>query len=209
MASPVSTIESAAMDAADTNEYPVDPDDRFLVHCYLPTQAKEATNSAPEPLPAKNQVTPRPPPLAVDDFEGDHPATHPKYPAREQRPPNKHYVKKALEANALAPPPTSPPKGHRPMQVQNEAQSIKEQREVSGQGLGILKQHAGKRTQNHHYHPGTDPPPKNRAASAERPESPPAKKPAPAGQTPPAKTPWIPAMPPSHGILSHSTHTEF
>ncbi|KAL3215616.1 hypothetical protein MRX96_000233 [Rhipicephalus microplus] len=25
---------------------------------------------------------------------------------------NKHYVKKALEANALAPPPASPPKGH-------------------------------------------------------------------------------------------------
>ncbi|KAH8022689.1 hypothetical protein HPB51_001589 [Rhipicephalus microplus] len=46
--------------------------------------------------------------------QGAHPATHPKCPAREQKPPNKHYIKKALEANALAPPPTSPPKGHRP-----------------------------------------------------------------------------------------------
>ncbi|KAH7951836.1 hypothetical protein HPB52_013572 [Rhipicephalus sanguineus] len=46
--------------------------------------------------------------------KGDHPATHPHCPAREPKPPNKQYVKKALEAKALTQPPTSPPKGHRP-----------------------------------------------------------------------------------------------
>ncbi|KAL3244937.1 hypothetical protein MRX96_047090 [Rhipicephalus microplus] len=45
-----------------------------------------------------------------------------------------------------------------PAQVQNEAQPIQEQREVSGQDLGILKQHASNRIQNQHHHPGTDPP---------------------------------------------------
>ncbi|KAL3188423.1 hypothetical protein MRX96_003403 [Rhipicephalus microplus] len=48
---------------------------------------------------------------------------HPKCPAREQKPPNKHYVKKALEANALAPPPTSPPKRHRPGSRTRRSQS--------------------------------------------------------------------------------------
>ncbi|KAL3197710.1 hypothetical protein MRX96_044774 [Rhipicephalus microplus] len=45
-----------------------------------------------------------------------------------------------------------------PAEVQNEAQTIQEQGEVSGQGLGILKQHARNRIQNQHQHPGTDPP---------------------------------------------------
>ncbi|KAL3208280.1 hypothetical protein MRX96_009632 [Rhipicephalus microplus] len=45
-----------------------------------------------------------------------------------------------------------------PAQVQNEAQPIQEQMKVSGQGLGILKQHARNRIENQHHHPGTDPP---------------------------------------------------
>ncbi|KAH8031995.1 hypothetical protein HPB51_022517 [Rhipicephalus microplus] len=69
MASPVSTIESAAMDAADTNEYPVNPDDGSWFTATHRRKPKAATNSAPEPLPAKIQVTPRPPPLPVDDFK--------------------------------------------------------------------------------------------------------------------------------------------
>ncbi|KAH8022728.1 hypothetical protein HPB51_002762 [Rhipicephalus microplus] len=47
-----------------------------------------------------------------------------------------------------------------PAQVQNAAQPIEEQTKVSGQGLGILKQHARNRIQNQHHHPGTDPPQK-------------------------------------------------
>ncbi|KAH8035411.1 hypothetical protein HPB51_005135 [Rhipicephalus microplus] len=69
MASPFSIIESAAMDAADTNEYPVDPDDGSWFTATRRRKPKTTKNSAPEPLPAKNQVTPRPPPLPVDDFK--------------------------------------------------------------------------------------------------------------------------------------------
>ncbi|KAL3243732.1 hypothetical protein MRX96_047390 [Rhipicephalus microplus] len=45
-----------------------------------------------------------------------------------------------------------------PAQVQNEAQLFQEQREVSGQGLGIPKQHAKNRIQNQHHHAWTDSP---------------------------------------------------
>ncbi|KAL3176335.1 hypothetical protein MRX96_010523 [Rhipicephalus microplus] len=57
-----------------------------------------------------------------------HPATHPKCPAKEQKPTNKHCVKKALEANALALPPTSPPKGHRPRFRTRRSQSKSRQK---------------------------------------------------------------------------------
>ncbi|KAH8028034.1 hypothetical protein HPB51_012620 [Rhipicephalus microplus] len=69
MASLVSTIESAAIDAADTSEYPVDPDDGSWFTATRRRKPKTAMNSAPEPLPAENQVTPRPSPLPVDDFK--------------------------------------------------------------------------------------------------------------------------------------------
>ncbi|KAH8024175.1 hypothetical protein HPB51_022236 [Rhipicephalus microplus] len=69
MASPVSTIESEAMDATDTNEYPVDPDDGSWFPATRRHKPKTATNSAPELLPAENQVTPRPPPLPVDEVK--------------------------------------------------------------------------------------------------------------------------------------------
>ncbi|KAH8020398.1 hypothetical protein HPB51_001031 [Rhipicephalus microplus] len=55
--------------------------------------------------------------------KGDYPATHPKCSARRQKPPNKQYVKKALNANALAPPSTSPPKGHQPRYRTRHSQS--------------------------------------------------------------------------------------
>ncbi|KAL1451270.1 hypothetical protein MTO96_043889 [Rhipicephalus appendiculatus] len=62
MTSTVPTIDSAAMDAADSNEYPVDPDDGSWFTTTSRRKPKTTMNSAPEPLPAKNQVTPRPPP---------------------------------------------------------------------------------------------------------------------------------------------------
>ncbi|KAH8029571.1 hypothetical protein HPB51_001296 [Rhipicephalus microplus] len=268
MASPVSTIESAAMDAADTNEYPEDLDDGSWFTATRRRKPKTTTNSAPEPLPAKNQVTLRPPPLPVEDFKvffrprgglrlkyrcyihrsrkqvctiylafghragvcptptkrrcqacgvetpvpahscttecfhckGDHPATHPKYPAREQKPPNKHYVKKALEANALAPPSTSPPKGHQDKQscffwcpLDGDIKPRSRTRCSQSKSRGKSQDKAMEYLNNT---PGTTPKTsitlglvsqKNRAAGAERPESPPAKKPALAGQTAPAK----------------------
>ncbi|KAH8034743.1 hypothetical protein HPB51_002157 [Rhipicephalus microplus] len=187
MASPVSTIESAAMDAADTNEYPVDPDDDSWFTATRRRKPKTATNSAAEPLLAKNQVTPRPPLLPVDDIKGDHSATHPKCPAREQKPPNKHYVKKALEANALASRPTSPPKGHRPRFRTRRSQSNIRGRSQD-RAFKSINNTPGTAFKTSTTTPGLIPQ-KNRAASAERPESPPAKKPVPAGQTLPAKTP--------------------
>ncbi|KAH8038149.1 hypothetical protein HPB51_023956 [Rhipicephalus microplus] len=64
-----STIESAAMDAADTSEYPLDPDDGSWFTATRRHKPKTATNSAPESLPAKNEVTPRLPTVPVDDFK--------------------------------------------------------------------------------------------------------------------------------------------
>ncbi|KAH8033503.1 hypothetical protein HPB51_013362 [Rhipicephalus microplus] len=69
MASPVYAIESADMDAADTNEYPVDPDDGSSFTATRRRKPKTATNFAREPLPAKHKMTPRPPPLPVDNFK--------------------------------------------------------------------------------------------------------------------------------------------
>ncbi|KAH8034688.1 hypothetical protein HPB51_000457 [Rhipicephalus microplus] len=130
--------------------------------------------------------------------------THPKSPAREHKPPNKHYVKKALEANALVPPPTSPPKGHRPRSRTRRSQS-KSREKPQDSALESLN-----------YTPGTAPetspttlgliPQKNRAASAERPESPPAKKPAPAGQTPPTKVSWAVGPPSLKSSLPDSSY---
>ncbi|KAH7955244.1 hypothetical protein HPB51_028154 [Rhipicephalus microplus] len=57
------------MDAADTNKYPVDPDDGSWFTATHRRKPKTTMNSAREPLPAKNQVTPRPPPLPVDNFK--------------------------------------------------------------------------------------------------------------------------------------------
>ncbi|KAL1446653.1 hypothetical protein MTO96_044503 [Rhipicephalus appendiculatus] len=69
MTSTVPTNDSAAIDAADSNEYPVDPDDGSWFTATRRRKPKTTMNSAPEPLPAKNQVTPRPPPLPVDDLK--------------------------------------------------------------------------------------------------------------------------------------------
>ncbi|KAL1478728.1 hypothetical protein MTO96_034887 [Rhipicephalus appendiculatus] len=118
--------------------------------------------------------------------KGDHPATHPKCPAREQKPPNKQYVKKALEAKALAPPPASPPKGHRSRSRTRRSQS-KSRGKSQDRSLDFLNNTPGTASK-----PSTTTtlgpiPKKNRAASVEGPESPPTKKPAPAGHTPPAK----------------------
>ncbi|KAL3221391.1 hypothetical protein MRX96_005121 [Rhipicephalus microplus] len=44
-----------------------------------------------------------------------------------------------------------------PAQVQDEAQPIQKQREVSGQTLGILKQHAKNLIENQRHHTETDP----------------------------------------------------
>ncbi|KAH8040745.1 hypothetical protein HPB51_012060 [Rhipicephalus microplus] len=126
-----------------------------------------------------------PAPTECFHCKGDHPATHPKCPAREQKPLNKHYVKKALEANALAPPPTSPPKGHRPRSRTRRSQS-KNRGKSQDMALESLNNTPGTASKTSTTTLGLIPQ-KNRAASAERPESPPAKKPAPAGQTPPAK----------------------
>ncbi|KAL3177685.1 hypothetical protein MRX96_009618 [Rhipicephalus microplus] len=62
-----------------------------------------------------------------------------------------------MEANALAPPPTSPPKGHRLRSRARRSQS-KSRRKSQGRAFGILKQHARNRIENQHHHPGTDSP---------------------------------------------------
>ncbi|KAH8023918.1 hypothetical protein HPB51_019182 [Rhipicephalus microplus] len=111
------------------------------------TSGRRMSNPDKRPMPRMWVETPAPEHSCTTQCfhcKGDHRATHPKCPAREQKSLNKRYVKKALEANALAPPPTSPPKEHQ-AEVQNQAQPIQEQREVSRQGLRILKQHASNR----------------------------------------------------------------
>ncbi|KAL3191315.1 hypothetical protein MRX96_018723 [Rhipicephalus microplus] len=110
---------------------------------------------------------------------------HPKCPAREQKPPNKHYVKKAPETSALAPPPTLPPDGHRPRSRTRRSQS-KSREKSQGRVLESLNNTPGTASKSSTTTLGLIPQ-KNIAASAERSESPPAKKPALAGQTPPAK----------------------
>ncbi|KAH7964124.1 hypothetical protein HPB51_027639 [Rhipicephalus microplus] len=125
--------------------------------CATPTKRRCQACGVDTPAPEHSCTTQR------FDCKGDYPATHPNCPAREQKPPNKHYVKKALEVNALAPPPTSPSKNTGPGTASK----------TSTITLGLIPQ-------------------KNRAASAERPESPPAKKPAPAGQTPSDKANTFP-----------------
>ncbi|KAH8036798.1 hypothetical protein HPB51_005803 [Rhipicephalus microplus] len=69
MTSTASTIESAATDAADTNEYPVDPDDSSWFTATRRHKPNTTTNSAPELLPAENLVTTQPPPLPLGDFK--------------------------------------------------------------------------------------------------------------------------------------------
>ncbi|KAH8021432.1 hypothetical protein HPB51_015612 [Rhipicephalus microplus] len=135
--------------------------------------------------------------------KGDHPVTHSKCPAREQEPPNKHYVKKALEANALAPPPTSPPKGHRPRSRTRRSQS-KNSGKSQDRALEPLNNTPGTASKT-----CTTPRlilQKNRAASAERPESLPAKKPVPAGQMPPARVSWASGPPILKSSLPNSSH---
>ncbi|KAH8023737.1 hypothetical protein HPB51_016476 [Rhipicephalus microplus] len=99
--------------------------------------------------------------------KGDHPATHPKCPARKQKPPNKHYVKKALEANALAPPPTSPPKRHRPRSRTRRSQS-KSRGKSQDRALESLNNTPGTASKTSTTTLALIPQ-KNRAASAERP----------------------------------------
>ncbi|KAH7969875.1 hypothetical protein HPB52_022396 [Rhipicephalus sanguineus] len=117
--------------------------------------------------------------------KGDHPATHPQCPARERKPPNKQYVKKALEAKALTQPPTSPPKGHRPRSRTRRSRS-KSRGKSQDKSTAPLKNTPGTTSKPRTPTPGPIQK-KNRSGSAEGSESPPAKKPAPAGQTPPAK----------------------
>ncbi|KAH8020474.1 hypothetical protein HPB51_002118 [Rhipicephalus microplus] len=124
--------------------------------------------------------------------KGDHPDMHPKCPAREQKPPNKYYVKKALEASALAPPPTSPPKGHRPRSRTRRSHS-ESRGKSQDKALESLNSTPGTASKTSTTSLGLIPQ-KNTAASAETPESPPAKKPAPAGQTPPAMANTFPNL---------------
>ncbi|KAL1475353.1 hypothetical protein MTO96_037348 [Rhipicephalus appendiculatus] len=90
------------------------------------------------------------------------------------------------KAKALAPPPASPPKGHRPRSRTRRSQS-KSRGKSQDRSLEFLNNMPGTASK-----PSTTTtlgpiPKKNRAASVEGPESPPTKKPAPAGHTPPAK----------------------
>ncbi|KAL1444675.1 hypothetical protein MTO96_045462 [Rhipicephalus appendiculatus] len=144
--------------------------------------------------------------------KGDHPATHPKCPAREQKPPNKQYVKKALEAKALAPPPASPPKRHRPRSRTRRSQS-KSRWKSQDRSLESLNNTPGTASKPITTTTLGPIPKKNRAASVEGPESPPTKKPAPAGHTPPAKVSWAAGpprlnspLPPSSQSPSSHTH---
>ncbi|KAH7944200.1 hypothetical protein HPB52_017029 [Rhipicephalus sanguineus] len=143
--------------------------------------------------------------------KGDHPATHPQCPARERKPPNKQYVKKALEAKALTQPPTSPPKGHRPRSRTRRSRS-KSRGKSQDKSTTPLKNTPGTTSKPRAPTPGPIQK-KNRSGSAEGSESPPAKKPAPAGQTPPAKVSWAAGpprlnspLPPSSPSPSLHTH---
>ncbi|KAH8039570.1 hypothetical protein HPB51_007554 [Rhipicephalus microplus] len=164
MASSVSTIESAAIYAADTDEYPVDPDDGSWFTATRRRKPNTTTNSALEPLPAKNQATPRPPPLPVDDFkvlfrpQGGLRLSDPKSKGKSED--------RALDSLNNTPGTAS---------------------KTSTTTVGLIPQ-------------------KNRAASVERPESPPAKKPVLAGQTPPTKVSWAAGPPSLKSSLPDSYH---
>ncbi|KAL3192178.1 hypothetical protein MRX96_059289 [Rhipicephalus microplus] len=81
-----------------------------------------------------------------------------------------------------------------PVHVQNEAQPIQEQKKSQDRDLESLNSTPGTASKTSTTTLGLIPQ-KNRAASAERPESPPAKNPAPIGQAPPAKMSWAAGPP--------------
>ncbi|KAH8042723.1 hypothetical protein HPB51_025566 [Rhipicephalus microplus] len=104
----------------------------------------------------------------------DHPAIDPKSSAREQEPPNKHYVNKALEGNALVPPPSSPPKGHQPWFRKMRSQ-YKSRRKCQDRPLESLNNTPGTASKVSTTNLALIPR-KATAARVERAKSPPAKK---------------------------------
>ncbi|KAH8037979.1 hypothetical protein HPB51_020260 [Rhipicephalus microplus] len=154
--------------------------------CPTPTKRRCQACGVETPVPEHSCTT------QCFHCKGDHQATNPKRPAREQERPNKHCVKKVLEANALAPPPTSPHKGHRPRSRTRSSQSKSREKSLD-RALESLNNTPGTTSKTSTTTLGLIHQ-KNRAASAERPELPPAKKPAPAGQTPPANVNTFPNL---------------
>ncbi|KAL3200921.1 hypothetical protein MRX96_043210 [Rhipicephalus microplus] len=104
----------------------------------------------------------------------------------------------------LAPLPSSPPKGHQPRSRPRRNQS-KRRGKSQDRAIESLNNTPGTASKTSTTTLGLISQ-TNRAASVERPEFPPAKKPASAGQTPPAKVSWAAGPSSLKSSLPHSSH---